>query len=215
MAFSPDGVLHAVDFAEGQVIGVDVATGDWEVLADIDGVLDNLAFAEDGTLYTTAFGDGQLLGLNPGGQLRELNQEGFIAPGGVAVDGDGDVWVADFFSVREIGSSRHPLTSFYDRFDPPFGGQASANTIAVDGDTIITSGWFSNAVQVVDQSTGAVLEDIRTLAVPVNAIRHGDRARRRPAGRWQRRRRADRRRTHRWPRISTRPRFGRLDAVRR
>jgi sugar lactone lactonase YvrE len=173
VAFSPDGVLHAVDFAEGQVIRVDVDTGDWEVLADIEGVLDNLAFGDDGTLFTTAFADSQLLTLNPGGQLRELNQEGFMAPGGVAVDADGDVWVADFFSVREFGPSRNPATSFYDRFDPPFAGQGSANTVAVDGDNIITSGWFSNAVQVIDPSSGTVLEDVRTLAVPVNAIRHG------------------------------------------
>lgn len=174
VAFSPDGVLHAVDFAEGQVVRVDVDSGDTEVLAAIDGILDNLAFGDDGTLYTTAFGDGQLLTLNPGGQLRELNQEGLIAPGGVAVDAEGDVWVADFFSVREFGASRNPMTSFYDRFDPPGAGQASANTVAVDGDTIITSGWFSNAVQVVDPSSGAILEDIRTVAVPVNAIAHGE-----------------------------------------
>ncbi|MEM9033721.1 MAG: SMP-30/gluconolactonase/LRE family protein [Actinomycetota bacterium] len=173
VAFSPDGVLHAVDFAEGQVIRVDVDTGATEVLADIEGNLDNLAFSPGGALYTTAFGDGQLLRLRNNGTLRQLNRAGLIAPGGVALDDDGDVWVADFFSVREYGFRRRPITSFYDRFDPPGAGQATANTIDVSGDTIITTGWFSNAVQVVDQDTGAILEDIRTLATPVNAIDHG------------------------------------------
>ena len=173
--FDPSGVLHAVDFAEGQVVRVDVTTGATEVLADIDGVLDNLAFAADGTLFTTAFADGQLLTLTPGNRLRALDQAGFIAPSGIAVDDEGSVWVADFFSVRELASSRNPVTSYYDRFDPPFVGPASANTVAVDGDHLITTGWFSNAVQVLDADSGAVIEDIRTLDVPSNAIRHGDR----------------------------------------
>ncbi len=175
VAFNSAGELHAVDFAEGQVVKVDVASGDLEVLADIEGILDNLAFDAHDRLFTTAFGDSQLLTLNPGGQLRELDQEGFMAPGGVAVGADGTVWVADFFTLRGFGSSRNPHTSFYDRFDPPFAGTATANTVAADGANLITSGWFSNAVQVVDPASGAILDDIRTLAAPLNAIRHGDR----------------------------------------
>jgi sugar lactone lactonase YvrE len=173
VAFSPDGVLHAVDFAEGQVIRVDVTTGATEVLADIEGVLDNLAFGADGTLYTTAFGDGQVLAMTPGNQLRALNKAGFIAPGGVTVDDDGSLWVADFFTVREMRHGRHPVSSFYDRFDPPGAGPASANTVDASGDHVITTGWFSNSVQVLDRSDGSVVEDIRTLAVPINAIDHG------------------------------------------
>lgn len=173
VAFSPDGVLHAVDFAEGQVVRVDVATGATEVLADIEGVLDNLAFGDDGRLYTTAFGDGQLLTLTPGNQLRALNQAGFIAPGGLAVDDDGSLWVADFFTLREMRNSRNPASSYYDRFDPPFAGTATANTVDASGDHVITTGWFSNSVQVIDRATGAVVEDIRSLNVPVNAIDHG------------------------------------------
>lgn len=173
VAFSPDGVLHAVDFAEGQVVRVDVATGATEVLADIDGVLDNLAIGDDGTLFTTAFADGQILTLTPGNQLRALDQAGFIGPGGVSVDDDGSVWVADFFSIREMRSSRSAATSWYDRFDPPGAGPASANTIDASGGQLITTGWFSNSVQVIDRADGTIVEDIRTLALPVNAIAHG------------------------------------------
>lgn len=174
VAFNSAGDLHAVDFAEGQVLRVDVATGKSEVLADIDGVLDNLAFDSQDRLYTTAFADGQLLTLNPGGQLRALNKAGLIGPGGVAAGPDGNVWVADFFSLREFGPSVHPATSFYDRFDPPGAGVASANTVSTDGSNLITSGWFSNSVQIVDANSDAIVEDIRTLAAPLNAIRHGD-----------------------------------------
>lgn len=174
VAFNSAGELHAVDFAEGQVVKVDVATGNRAVLADIEGVLDNLAFDARDRLFTTAFADGQLLMMTPGGRLRAMDRGGLIAPGGVAVDDDGTVWVADFFSVLGYESSRHAAISLYDRFDPPFAGPAAANTVAVDGDTLITTGWLSNSVQVLDAASGDVLEDIRTLAVPLNAIRFGD-----------------------------------------
>ncbi|HDH03580.1 MAG TPA: hypothetical protein ENH15_04980, partial [Actinobacteria bacterium] len=49
------------------------------------------------------------------------------------------------------------------------------NTVSPDGDNLIVTGWFSNSVQVIDPADGAILEDIRTLAVPTNAIRHGER----------------------------------------
>ncbi len=84
------------------------------------------------------------------------------------------MWVADYFSLRGFGSSRNPDISYYDRFDPPFAGPASANTISLDGGSLITTGWFSNSVQVLDAASGAVLQDLRTLAVPVNAVRFGD-----------------------------------------
>jgi sugar lactone lactonase YvrE len=174
VAFNSAGELYAVDFAEGQVIKVDVATGDLHVLADIEGVLDNLAFDATDRLFTTALADGQILTMTPGGTLRALNKSGFIAPSGVAAAPDGTVWVADFFSLRGFGSRRNPVTSFYYRFDPPFAGPARANTVAADGDLLITTAWSSNSLQVLDPDTGAVLEDIRTLAVPSNAIRHGD-----------------------------------------
>ena len=175
VAFNSAGELYAVDFAEGQVIKVNRATGDLDVLADIEGILDNIAFGAGDQLFTTAYADGQLLTMRPGGRLRALNKSGFVAPGGVAVAADGTVWVADSFSLRGFGRRRNPETSFYDRFDPPFAGPASANTVAADGDLLITTGWSSNSLQVLDPVTGQVFEDIRTLAVPTNAIRHDDR----------------------------------------
>lgn len=172
VAFNPSGELYAVAFAEGRVIKVDVATGHLQVLADIDGLLDNLAFDAKGRLFTSALADGQLLTMTPGRRLRALNPSGFIAPGGVAVGPDGQVWVADTYSLRRFGSSRNPDLSSYAHLSPP--DPADADTVSADGDSVITTGTITNSVQVRDARTGHVLQDFRTLAVPVNAIRFGD-----------------------------------------
>lgn len=174
VSFSPDGELYAVDFAEGQVLHLDLVTGERQVLLDIEGVLDNLVVAPDGRIYTSAFPDGLLLAIDPDGEVQELGEPGLIAPGGVAVVG-GLVWVADFFSLRGFGDDPTPERSFYDRFDPPGEGLASCTTVAALGDDLVTSGWFSESIQVLDPASGEVLEDIRTVAVPTNAIAHGDR----------------------------------------
>ncbi len=174
--FDSSGQLHAVDLAEGQILKVDMDGGEHEVLVDIEGTLDNMAFDAADRIFTAAGPDGQILNLTADGEVRALNDSGFTAPSGVAVSPDGTVWVADFFSLRGFGSGlgQEPDASFYDRSDPPGVGPASTLTVASDGDMLITTSTFANAVQVIDPATGAVVEDIRTLAVPVNAVRHGD-----------------------------------------
>ena len=148
--------------------------GEHEVLVDIEGTLDNMAFDAAGRIFTAASSDGQILRWSPGGEVEALNEAGWPAPSGVAVTADGTVWVAaDPFSIRGIGADGELAASFYDRYDPPGMEPATGFSLAADGDQLISTSWFSNAVQVFDPATGAVVEDIRTLVVPLNAIRHG------------------------------------------
>jgi sugar lactone lactonase YvrE len=173
--FDSSGQLHVVDLAEGQILKVDMDGGEHEVLIDIEGTLDNMAFDAADRIFTAASSDGQILRLSPGGEVEALNEAGWPAPSGVAVTPDGTVWVAaDPFSIRGIGADGELATSFYDRFDPPGMEPATGFSLSADGDNLITTSSFSNVVQVFDPATGAVIEDIRTLAVPLNAIRHGD-----------------------------------------
>ncbi len=174
VAFNSLGELYAVDLGTGQLIKVDVATGDWVVLDEVEDNLDNLAFDDNDQLFVTSATSGQVLKMRPNGTLRALNRSGFTAPSGLAVTDDGTLWVAEGFALRGIWSRWNPIASFFYRFDAPFAGPGGMNTVAADGNNVITTGLFSNSVQVLDPATGTILEDLRTLSVPVNAVRHGD-----------------------------------------
>jgi len=172
--FDSNGDLYAVDLAEGSVVEVDVATGDVTTIAQVEGVLDNLAFNADDRLFVSATASAQVLTLNRRGDLVGINQAGFANPGGVAVGPDGTVWVADFSSLQGFDGPGRPTSQFYNRFDAPGEGPVWGFTAAADGDNVIITDWFANAVQIIDPASGTVLEDIRTVPVPMNAIRHGD-----------------------------------------
>jgi DNA-binding beta-propeller fold protein YncE len=172
--FNSLGEMHVGDLAEGRVSKLDLASGDSEVLIDIEGTIDNIAFGTDDRLYAAAGSDNQII-RRDSRRVKILNKEGLGLPGGVAVSPDGTVWVGEFFALRGFESNpRKWATSFYDRFDPPGAGFSGAATVAADGDNVITSSGFSNVVQVMNPATGDILQDIRTLATPTNALRHGD-----------------------------------------
>ena len=172
--FNSRGRLHVGDFAEGQVWRLNLARGTRKVVLDIAGTIDNIAFGADNRLYAAAGSDNQIIRRDHR-RVKVLNRAGFGLPGGVAVTPNGDVWVGDFFVMRgfECGPRRW-TTSFYDRSDPPGQGFAGAGTVAADGDNLITTSAFSGAVQVLDPATGDILTDVRELAAPTNALRHGD-----------------------------------------
>lgn len=173
--FDSSGALHVVDLAEGQVLRIDLDSGERETLIDIDGTLDNMAFDADDRLFTVASAEGQVWRRDPDGQLTAINEAGFTAPAGVAVTDDGTLWaVGDLFVLRSFDAAGEPGTVIYDRFDPPGSVPTTGFTVSADGNDLITTSWFGNYVQVFDPATNEVKQDIRTLAVPLNAIRHGD-----------------------------------------
>lgn len=170
--FDSKGRMIVTDFAEGQAIRIDLATGKRETLLDIKGIFDNSAVGPDDTVYSAAFADGAIWAASPAGKVRQVTNSGIIAAGGVAIDGDGSVLLADWFSLKRYTKGRLTDT-IYDRFDPPGQGMSGPNTVARSGANVIITGYFSNVLQVVDAKTGAVSQDVRDLKTPTNAIVHG------------------------------------------
>jgi sugar lactone lactonase YvrE len=163
------GRLIVTDYAGGQVVRVDVRTGDRDVLLDIDGVLDNSALGPDGVIYSAAQADGTIWAIDPSGSTRQVTDGGFVGPGGIAIDARGRLVVADWFSLhRYEGETVESI--WYNRVDS---GMLHVNTVAVAGDVLVVTGMMRGTLQVLDPATGDVRLDVRDLAVPTNAADHG------------------------------------------
>ena len=173
--FNSAGELHVSDLAEGQIVKVDLESGEREVLVDIEGIIDNLAFDGRDQLFFAADADGQLMKVVRPGRVRAMNRTGFTGPSSIAQTSDGTIWVADGGELQGFTGRWNPTSKIYFRFDPPFAGLAGANTVAADGDHLITVGLLTGAVQVLDPATQTILEDYRVPGAPtINAIAHGD-----------------------------------------
>lgn len=170
--FDSKGRMVVTDFAEGQAIRIDLATGKRETVLDIPGIFDNSAVGPDDTVYSAAFADGAIWSASPEGKVRQVTASGIIAAGGVAIDSDGSVLLGDWFSLKRF-TKGNLVSTIYDRFDPPGQGPAGANSVAMAGKNVITTNYFSNVLQVIDAKTGAVVKDVRDLKTPTNAITHG------------------------------------------
>ena len=172
--FNSVGEAHTVDIGEGHVWKLDLVGGNHELVLDIEGTIDNMAFDANDVLFAAAGADNEIIKVE-GNRTRSITKAGFGLPGGVAVSPHGTVWVAELFVMRGFESGTNMwTTSFYDRTLPPGAGFGGATTVSADGDYLVVSSGFANAVQVMDPATGAILQDIRTLAGPTNALRHGD-----------------------------------------
>ncbi len=172
--FNSAGEAHVVNLRDGQVFKLDLEGGDHEMLLDIDGTIDNMSFDADDRLFVIAGNDNQIIRIDDEG-VTELNDLGIGLPGGVAVTPDGTVWLAELFVLRGYDADGMPTTSFYDSFAPPGTGFAGASTVSADGDNLVMTNTFNGSVQLMDPATGEILQDVRTVALPINAIRHDGR----------------------------------------
>jgi sugar lactone lactonase YvrE len=171
--FNSLGDAYGVNIDEGIVLKLDLSGADaHEVVLDVEGTIDNIAFSVDDVLFVAVGIDNQIVRIDPNGHIRTIARGGLGLPGDVAVSPDGTVWVTELFAMRGYTRGKQPTTSFYDRFLPPGAGFAGATTVVADGDDLLLTSGFSNALQVLDPVTGAVSLDIRDLAGVTNAIRH-------------------------------------------
>ncbi len=167
------GEAYAANIGEGLVLKLDLSGADaHEVVLDVEGTIDNIAFSTDDVLFVAVGADNEIVRIDPNGHTRTITRGGLGLPGDVAVSPDGTVWVTELFALRGFTRGKQPTTSFYDRILPPGTGFASATSVEVDGDDLIITSGFANAVQVLDPATGLVSLDIRTLAGVTNAIRY-------------------------------------------
>ena len=162
--FNSLGEAYAVNIGDGLVLKLDLSGADaHEVVLDVEGTIDNIAFNTDDVLFVAVGADNEIIRIDPNGHTRTITRGGLGLPGDVAVSPDGTVWVTELFAMRGFTRGKKPTTSFYDRFLPPGAGFAGATTVVADGDDLLLTSGFANALQVLDPATGAVSLDIRDL----------------------------------------------------
>jgi sugar lactone lactonase YvrE len=103
--FDSEGSIVSTQVASGQVLRIDPRNGSQTMLAQLTPGLDNLAFVGD-RLFVSNF-TGEITEILPGGQTSTVLPGGLNWPLDLAVDDDGNLYVADgtyFYMVRPDGS---------------------------------------------------------------------------------------------------------------
>ena len=148
--FDSKGNLHVLDQKNGNVNRVDLHTGDLEVIASAVPGLDNLAFDSNDRLFIAHAQDGSVIEVLDDGSIRDVIPGGIIAPGGIAVTGQGQnesLVLADVFTLREL-SLKDGITEKSTRHFIGDPGLISPFTVSSDGHRFILTSWFANTVQI-------------------------------------------------------------------
>lgn len=171
--FNSRNQLHTIDHLTGEVLRVDVATGEKQFIAQLTPGLDNLAFDSQDQLFVSHAQDGSILKILPSGIPRTVSKSGMITPGGVAVlpglEGRESVYVADLFALREF-DGRTGTEMGLQRNILGASDLISPFTVAAHGENLVLTSWFDMAVQVWDPSAGEAIMTYHDLPVPLNAI---------------------------------------------
>lgn len=174
--FDSQGRLHVLDTARGQVLRLE--DGEPSVVASLTPGLDNFAFDEQDRLFVSSYTDGFVVRVEEDGSLTELSPGGMAHPGGVTVqtaaDGSRRVLVADLQALRGF----HPdsgETLLTQRNIVGVGALGTVQAVSADGSRLLVTSFSENSVRVWDPDSETVVERYDGLAMPVSALRYGDR----------------------------------------
>ena len=165
--FNSLGELHAVNQGNGEVVKIDLASGDREVLAVFPyGWADNLAFDSSDRLFVSSAADGTVAEIQPTGGVRIVSPGGMIVPMGIALIGD-TVYVGEPQSVRGFDTHTGEAVSVT---RSAFGIGPALFTTAVSsaGENLILLSMTTGQILFLDSSTGSILGETDFLA-PVAA----------------------------------------------
>jgi len=162
------GNLWVVDARSGELVRVELATGNKTVAKQLRPSLDNLVIAPDGTIYVSNMANNEVQAFNPAtGDLRTLTSGKVAVPAGLKIDGN-DLWVADVFGFRQVDVRTGEVRDVFrmqrePELDYPFAVGLSPKLFAL-------TSWFTGTVQLVDRQTLRTVETIHGLKAPFDAI---------------------------------------------
>jgi sugar lactone lactonase YvrE len=169
------GYLYVVDTALGQVVQVDVGSGQKTLLATVKPSIDNLAIDSRNRIFITNMADNGIYLIDKTtGQSRTIVEGKLAMPGDIAVFSDGKnetIYVADLFAYRSVdgatGQVKTLLRMHADPLDYPF-------NISVDAKHVVLSSWFTNTVELVDRLSGKPIETMHDFQMPSDTLELDD-----------------------------------------
>lgn len=134
--FDRDGYIVSTQVASGQVLRINPASGEKTVLATIAPGLDNLSFVDD-RLFVSSI-SGQITEILAQGETRPLIPDGLQWPMGLAVAGDGTLFIADGgYTYTQAPGQQKQCAGML--FSPGFPGFTRGVVDAGDGSWIVTT----------------------------------------------------------------------------
>lgn len=172
--FDSQGILHVSEGLTGKIFQVDPESGAKTEIADLGPGVDNIAFDSQDRLFAANIFDGSVVEALPNGHPRVVSPGGLAVPSGVAIlpddMGKDEVFVADFFSLKSF-DGQSGLSNSFTEFSLDDTGLTAPSSVSADGDNLLLTSWFFNAVQIWDPVDGQSVQQFFDFNVPVNAIR--------------------------------------------
>jgi len=160
------GNLWVVDTRAGELLKVNLASGQKTMVRKLSSAVDNLAIAPEGTIYVSNMADNGVQAFDPAsGSLRQLTSGKLAVPGGIKLDGK-QLFVADVFGFREVdvksGAVRDIFRMQASELEYPFSVGLSKTQYAL-------TSWFTGSVQIVDRATQKTVKMLHGLKAPMDA----------------------------------------------
>jgi sugar lactone lactonase YvrE len=175
--FDSQGNLYVVDTAVGEVIRVDVATGEKKVVAKVDSSIDNLAINSKDQIFITNMAKNGVYEIDAKtGKARTVVEGTLACAQGVAVSSDpaGDtLYLANSFSYLKLDGftgdtiSGIRMHTAGNHLEYPF-------TASVHGDSVLLTSWFTGVVQELDRKTDETRRMPHGFKVPSHALMMDD-----------------------------------------
>jgi sugar lactone lactonase YvrE len=162
-----------LDTQAGQVVRVDIESGETEVVGRPGPGRDNLAFNAEDRLFVSSFSDSSIIEVTG----PETNRE--VVPGGVSMlggltyvassDGPGRLFVADGGALRELdpvtGAEIHAVVGFTSDLGQAHSVQPYGEHLALSGGAVVTI-WDADADELVARAEG--------FEEAIDVVGHGD-----------------------------------------
>lgn len=164
--------LYVADTALGRMVRIDIKTGEKTLVATVDPGIDNLSLNSRDELFITNMNDNAVYKINTRtGASRNIVRSELSVPGGLDVytdeQGVETVYLADLFTYSTVDGASGEVTdvkrALRDKFEMPM-------SVNIRGDRVISTSWFSNAVEIYHRASHKVLATYHDFKFPVDAV---------------------------------------------